>query len=126
MTSRLIFPLCLCCAVLCAFVGYMSKRAIKEAEQVTTAVVELDCGMFLEKRPKESTGVLLSDYVFVNRVAAIDTDDDEKWDDVAVALFPKGGFTFIALASRRCSRTCTQYSPENSTIWILKTLLLSP
>ena len=93
MIGRLLFPICICCAVLCAFVGYLSKRAIKEAEQIATEVVELDCGSLLEKRPQESTGVLLSNFAFLDRVAAIDIDGDEKWEEVAVPLFPKEGFT---------------------------------
>ena len=53
MTGRLLFPLCLCCVVLCAFIGYMSKRAIEEAKQVATEVVELECGALLKEPPKE-------------------------------------------------------------------------
>ena len=92
MIGRLLFPLCLCCVVLCAFVGYLSKRAIKEAEQVATEVVELDCGSLIEKPPYESTGVLLSDYVFIDEIASIDIDGDGKWDEVAVPLFSKEVF----------------------------------
>jgi len=89
MLGRLLIPLCLCCVVLCAFVGYLSKRAIKESEQISTKIVELDCGGLIEKRPRKATGVLLKDYRFVDRVAAIDSDGDEKWDLVAVPLFSK-------------------------------------
>ena len=89
MLGRLLIPLCLCCVVLCAFVGYLSKRAIKETKQISTEIVELDCGSLIEKRPRKATGVLLKDYCFVDRVAAIDSDGDEKWDLVAVPLFSK-------------------------------------
>ena len=92
MLGRLLFPLSLCCVVLCAFVGYLSKQAIEEAERISTEVVELDCGSLIEKRPKKSTGLLLSEYAFVDRVAALDRDGDEKWDEVVVPLFSKEVF----------------------------------
>lgn len=92
MLGRLLIPLSLCCVVLCAFVGFLSKRAIKETKQISTEIVELNCGSLIEKRPRNSTGVLLKDYCFVDRVAGIDSDGDEKWNLVAVPLFAKEAF----------------------------------
>lgn len=114
MIGRLIFPLCLCCAVLCAFVGYLSKRSIKEAKQILTEVVEVDCGSLIENRPKKSAGVLLSDYVFVDRVASIDIDGDGKWDEVAVPLFSKD--VFKSKARYKSVIACFRGVPDMETL----------
>lgn len=87
MISRILIPLCLCCVVLCVFVGFLSKRAIKETAQVSAQFVEYDCSGFIEKPPTKSTGLLLHDFISIERIAKIDNDGDEKWDAIAVPLF---------------------------------------
>ena len=92
MVARLLVPLCLCCVLLCVFVGVLSQRAIEEAEQVSSEIVDLDCGSLIDKRPKVSTGVLISDFILVDEVAAVDFDGDGAWDEIAVPLFSRESF----------------------------------
>ena len=92
MLARLLIPLCLCCVVLCAFVGFLSKRAIDETAEIASKPKVLDCRSFIDNPPKRSSGILLSKFVFVDRIATIDSDRDGKWDEVAIPLFSRDGF----------------------------------
>ena len=92
MFARLLIPLCLCCVVLCGFVGFLSKRAIEEGAQISSETLELTCGSFIDSPPVVSSGVLLSDFDYVDQIATIDNDGDGKWDEVAIPLFSPDGF----------------------------------
>ena len=92
MLARLLIPICVCCVVLCTFVGFLSKRAIEEAGRITTQPLKLECNSFINSPPKKSTGVLLSNFVFVDRIATIDNDGDNRWDEVAIPLFSPHSF----------------------------------
>jgi len=114
MLARLLFPLCLCCVVLCALVGYLSKRAVEEAEKISTEFVELDVGSLIEKRLSKSTGLVLSNFVFVDRVASIDIDGDGKWDEVALPLFANKAFK--SKARYRSVIACFRDVPDLETL----------
>ena len=88
MIQRSLIVLSLCCAILCAFVGFLSHRAIEESKKVSTNSVDLDCHDFLESAPKSSTEVVLSGFFAGKRKTTIDLDGDDKWDLVGVPLFP--------------------------------------
>ena len=114
MLARLLIPLCLCCVVLCAFVGFLSKRAITETAQVSSVPVEFDCSSFIDSPPKKSSGVLLKDFVFVDLIATIDKDGDGKWDEVAIPLFSPDGFKSKAYYSAAIA--CFQDVPDLETL----------
>jgi hypothetical protein len=88
MIRRVLIPLSLCCAVLCAFIGYLSHRAIEESKQVASNVQEFGCRQLIDKKPRKSTGVVIQDFIYLDRYAALDFDGDDKWDEVAVPVFP--------------------------------------
>ena len=99
MLARLLLLLCLCCVVLCAFVGFLSKRAIDEATEFSEHPLEQDCSSFIDSPPKKSSGILLNNFVFFNSIATIeddiatvDNDGDGKWDEVAIPLFSEDSF----------------------------------
>jgi hypothetical protein len=89
MIRRILIPLSLCCAVLCAFVGFLSTQAIDEAERIATQSLEFSCEAMIRKPPKESTGVILSDYIGLDLFATVDIDDDDRWEEIAIPLFSK-------------------------------------
>lgn len=88
MIRRVLIPLCLCCAILCAFIGYVSQKAIDESASVKTNAEVFQCQALIEDRPLESIGVVIQDYITVDRFAKLDFDDDDQWDEVAIPLFP--------------------------------------
>ena len=89
MIRRSLIILSLCSAVLCAFVGFLSHRAIEESKQLQSSSIELSCSELLKTAPENSTGVQLNDYVLGRHVAGIDIDGDQRWDQGAIPLFPK-------------------------------------
>ena len=114
MLARLLIPLCLCCVVLCTFVGYVSKRAIEDEASVASESIELDCDSFVNSPPKISKSVVLRDFVFVDEIATIDSDGDGKWDEVAIPLFSPKGFT--SKASYSAVIACFRDVPDLETL----------
>lgn len=88
MIRRVLIPLCLCFAILCAFIGYVSQKAIKESTMVTSNTTSFACQELIDRRPAESMGVAIKDFLAVDRFAEMDFDEDGRWDEVAVPLFP--------------------------------------
>ncbi len=89
MIRRSLIILSLCSAVLCAFIGFLSYRAIEESKQLQSSSIELSCSDLLKTAPETSTGVQLNDFVLGRHVAGIDLDGDQQWDQGAIPLFPK-------------------------------------
>ncbi|MEL7497164.1 MAG: hypothetical protein AAFN77_06100 [Planctomycetota bacterium] len=89
MIRKSLIVLSLCCAVLCAFIGYMSQRAIEESERVSTSSFDLDCERLLDQAPVASTEIVLSDFIVGKKFATMDIDGDYQWDVTGVLLFPK-------------------------------------
>lgn len=88
MIRRVLIPLCLCCAILCAFIGYVSQKAIEESKNVKSNAEVVQCQALIEDRPVESVGVVIQDFITVDRFAKLDFDNDDQWDEVAIPLFP--------------------------------------
>lgn len=88
MICRSLIVLSLCCAILCAFIGFLSYRAMEESDQVSTNSTDLTCREILEASPKETTQVVVSNFIVGKRKTTIDYDGDGKWDLIGVPLFP--------------------------------------
>lgn len=73
---------------MCAFVGFLSHRAIEESKKVNNNSVELACHDFLDEAPNVTTEVVLSEFFVGKRKTTIDLDGDGKWDLVGMPLFP--------------------------------------
>lgn len=89
MIRRSLIVLSLCTAVLCAFVGYLSHRAIEQSKKVASSSIDLACVQLMDKPPIEATEVVLSEFKIGKHFAKIDLDGDSNWDLVGVAVFPK-------------------------------------
>lgn len=75
--------------VLCAIVGYLSNGAIKESEIRMGPAKSLSCSDILDKRPNETTHIVITDFIPGKHFATIDFDDDEKWEELCVPFFAK-------------------------------------
>ena len=88
MIRKFIILLSLCCLVLCAFVGFLSKQAIKQEKVDVVPASPITCAEILKERPKTSAHLLLNDFVPCKYLAHLDFDGDGEWDLLCVPFLP--------------------------------------
>ena len=99
---------------MCAVVGFLSKRAINDAAQISSEPFELSCEKLIKSPLEKSSRVLLSDFVFTDRIATIDYEGDGKWEEVAIPLFPPNGLN--SKASYSSVIVCFRDVPDLETL----------
>lgn len=88
MVRKIIILLCLCCVVLCAFVGYLSMQVDEQADKREGPATNFTAEEFLSAPPAETGRILLTDFSPGKHIAHADHDADEKWDELWVPMFP--------------------------------------
>ena len=88
MIRNAIILLSLCCAVLCAFVGYLSYQVTQESEKAVGAGVPKTCEEMLESPVSETSRITLTDFVPGKHIAFVDNGEDNQWDLLCVPFFP--------------------------------------
>lgn len=88
MIHKIIILLSLCCLVLCAIVGYLSKHAMQESQKRLGPAIPLSCVEVLEERPTETSRILVNEFVPGKHFAFLDTDNDGNWERLCVPFFP--------------------------------------
>jgi hypothetical protein len=89
MVNKVIILLCLCCVVLCTFVGYLSKRAIEDSKIGHGPAVSVSCSEVLEERPTETSHLIVTGFIPGKHFASLDFDNDGQWEQLCVPFFPK-------------------------------------
>lgn len=89
MFRKLLLLLCVCCVVLCAIVGYLSKQVDQETSKREADPVEFSCADFIEDTPKKTARILVTDFGVGKHLAKIDRNGDDLPDEICVPLFPK-------------------------------------
>ncbi len=74
--------------VLCAFVGFLSKRAIQDTEKSLKPALPVACDEILESRPTETARILVTDFVPGKHFAFLDYENDDQWEQLCVPMFP--------------------------------------
>lgn len=87
MVRKIIIMLCLCCVILCAFVGYLSKTAIEDSQVRQGPGVATSCGEILNQRPTSTARLLVTEFVPGKHFASLDFDNDGKWEQLCVPFF---------------------------------------
>jgi len=64
-------------------------QAMDESERLETQALEYTCEAMIKKPPKESTGVILTDFIGLDLFATVDVDNDDSWNELAIPLFSK-------------------------------------
>jgi len=95
MIRKFIILICICFTACCAVVGYLSMQVEKEVELVGESE-SYTCRALLDEKPQQTMGIKLSEFVTGKFNANFDLDNDGKWDEVCLPLFPpnKKKFTY--------------------------------
>ncbi len=80
--------LCICSAVVCAFLAWLGYQGPQSDSAATVDAKVYSCQQLLEKIPPDLGQLQLADYKSGKHYVSYDDDDDGKWDRVFVALFP--------------------------------------
>ena len=88
MARKITILLCLCCVVLCAFVGYLSMQVDKQAGKREGPATKFTCEDFLENTPGQTARILLTEFALGKQFVHTDLEGDGKWDDLWVPVFP--------------------------------------
>lgn len=101
MIRKTIIMLSLCCAVLCAFVGYLSYQVTQESEKAVRQGVQMSCGELLESLPQESSRITMTGFSIGKRLALVETEGNKDWEKLCVPFFPpksqKLGYGYCAV-----------------------------
>lgn len=88
MIRKAIILLSLCCAVLCAFVGYLSYQVTQESEKAVGAGVPKTCHEVLESPLSETSRITLTDFAPGKHIALVNGEHNQ-WDRLCVPFFPR-------------------------------------
>jgi hypothetical protein len=89
MIRKAIILLSLCCAVLCAFVGYLSYNVTQESKKAVGEGVPKTCEQVLKSPLSETSRIKLTDFAPGKHIAQVDNDLDNQWDRLCVPFFPR-------------------------------------
>ena len=90
MIRKAITLLSLLCVVLCAFVGFVSYKAVQESEKSDPPAVDaITCDAFLNDVPSATSKVLLTEFAPGKQSAHWDNDSDGEWESLCVPIFPR-------------------------------------
>ena len=78
----------LCCAVLCAFVGYLSYQVMLESDKAVGVAVPSTCQAILKSPPATTSHVKLTKFATGKHVAYLDNNGDKQWESLCVPFFP--------------------------------------
>ena len=87
MIRKFIILLSVCCMVLCAIVGYLSKQVDQESDLREGEATAYKCADFLADPPTKTGRILVTEFGLGKHIAHIDGNDDE-WQESCVPFFP--------------------------------------
>jgi len=88
MARKFIILLSLCCAVLCAIVGFLSQKVDGQADKRESERVVTSCKDFLAGQRIEAARVMLTEFVPGKYLCELDQNLDEQCDEIVAPLFP--------------------------------------
>lgn len=87
MIRKAIILLSLCCAVLCAFVGYLSFDVTQESKKAVGEGIPKTCEEVLESSLSDTSRISMSNFVPGKYPAHVD-DNENQWKRLCVPFFP--------------------------------------
>ncbi len=101
MIRKATILLSLCCAILCAFIGYLSYSSMKESERVDGEAAPMTCEAVLNSPILQNARIKLTEFAPGKHLAHLDNDGDDQWDSLCVPFFPpkhqKIGYGYCAV-----------------------------
>lgn len=89
MNRLIAILLCLCSAVVCAFVAYLGYQSTLKEQSAPQSPPAIACGELLKRIPDDLQRLRLTDFKGGRHYVKYDNDNDGNWDRVFVPTFPE-------------------------------------